>query len=73
MNSLIALHVALLTLTDRTGTRLAGRRRQLLEQDREAGLGTLEIAIIALGLFLIASIAVVVLTSATQTRLDKIK
>ncbi len=73
MNPLIALHVALLTLTDRTRTGLATRHRQMLEGDREAGLTTLEITIIGLGLFLIAGIAVVVLTNATQSRLDKIK
>jgi len=33
----------------------------------------LEITIIALGLFLLAGIAVVVLTNATQGRLNKIK
>ena len=73
MNPLIALHVALLTLTDRTRTGLVTRHRQMLGGDREAGLTTLEITIIGLGLFLIAGIAVVVLTSATQSRLDKIK
>lgn len=73
MNPLIALHVALLTLTDRTRTGLVTRHRRMLEGDREAGLTTLEITIIGLGLFLIAGIAVVVLTNATQSRLDKIK
>ncbi len=73
MNPLIALHLALLTLTDRTRTGLATRRQQRPNQDPEAGLSTLEITIIALGLFLIASIAVVVLTNATQGRLNKIK
>ena len=72
MNPLIALHLALLTLTDRTRTGLATRRQQRLNQDPEAGLSTLEITI-ALGLFLIAGIAVVVLTNATQGRLNKIK
>jgi len=73
MNPLIALHLALLTLTDRTCTGLATGRQQRLNQDPEAGLSTLEITIIALGLFLLAGIAVVVLTNATQGRLDKIK
>ncbi len=72
MNPLVALHLALLTLTDRTRTGLSTRRQQML-QDREAGLSTLEITIIALGLFLIAGIAVAVLTGATQGRLDQIK
>ncbi len=73
MNPLIALHLALLTLPDRTRTGLTTHRHQRLNQDPEAGLSTLEITIIALGLFLIAGIAVVVLTNATQGRLDKIK
>ncbi len=72
MNPLVALHLTLLTLTDRTRTGLSTRRQQVL-QDREAGLSTLEITIIALGLFLIAGIAVAVLTNATQGRLDQIQ
>ena len=73
MNPLVALHLTLLTLTDRTRTGLAGRRQQRLDADPEAGLSTLEITVIALGLFLIAGIAVAVLTGATQGRLDRIK
>lgn len=74
MTPLVVLHLALLTLSDRTRTGLVARRQRLLaEQDREAGLSTLEITVIALGLFLIAGVAVVVLTLATQGRLDKIK
>ena len=72
MNPFVALHLALLTLTDKARKGVATRCRQLRD-DREAGLSTLEITIIALGLFLIAGIAVVVLTGATQGRLDKIK
>jgi hypothetical protein len=72
MTPLVALHVALLTLTDRTRTGLATRRRRLLAEP-EAGLSTLEITIIALGLFLLAGIAVVVLTGATQSRLNQIQ
>ena len=73
MNPLVALHIALLTLHDRTRSGLAARRQHLREQDREAGLSTLEITIIALGLFLIAGVAVAVLTGATQGRLDRIR
>ena len=72
MNALIALHIALLTLTDRARTGLTARRHQQ-QDDPEAGLSTLEITVIGLGLFLIAGVAVVVLTGATQSRLDKIK
>lgn len=73
MNLLIALHVVLMTLNDRARTGLTTRRQQMLGRDGEAGLTTLEITIVGLGLFLIAGVAVVVLTSATQSRLDKIK
>lgn len=73
MNPLVALHLALLTVIDRTRTVLATHREQMLEQDPEAGLSTLEITVIALGLFLIAGIAVAVLTGATQGRLDQIQ
>jgi hypothetical protein len=73
MNPLVALHLTLLTLTDRTRTRTRlNARRQRMLVDREAGLSTLEITIIALGLFLIAGIAVAVLTNAAQSRLDQI-
>ena len=74
MNPLVALHLTLLTLTDRTRARtgLSTRRQQMLH-DRQAGLSTLEITIIALGLFLLAGIAVAVLTNATQGRLDQIQ
>jgi len=73
MNPLVALHLTLLTLTDRARTGLATRRQQRPAADPEAGLSTLEITIIALGLFLIAGVAVVVLTGATQSRLDRIQ
>ena len=69
---LVGLVALLLTLTDRTRTGLATRHRQLLAE-REAGLSTLEITVIALGLFVIAGIAVAVLTGATQSRLDQIQ
>jgi hypothetical protein len=72
MTPLVALHLALLTLTDRTRTGLATRRREVLAE-REAGLSTLEITIIALGLFLLAGVVVAVLTGATQSRLDQIQ
>jgi hypothetical protein len=81
VNPLIAFQITLVltaqstlaSMTDRV-TRLAYRRRQLLrEGDRDAGLSTLEITVLALGLFLLATVAVVALTNATNTRLNKIK
>ena len=67
MTPLVALHLALLTLTDRTRTGLATRRRQVLAE-REAGLSTLEITVIALGLFLLAGVVVAVLVAVRQLR-----
>jgi hypothetical protein len=77
MDRLLALQITLMTLTDavtgtvRTGA--AARARQLRDGDRQAGLSTLEIAIIALGLFLIAGVAVLALTTATNNRLNQIQ
>lgn len=73
MPVLLALQVALLTLTDGARTAAASRLELLRRQDREAGLSTLEIAIIALGLFLLAGVAVLALTTATNSRLDQIQ
>ena len=73
MNPLLALHITVVTLA--SGIKAAGSARlaQLREQDRQTGLSTLEITILALGLFLIAGIAVLALTKATQVRLNQIK
>jgi len=77
MHRLFALQVTLMTLTDALAeTVRAGadaRREQLRQADRQAGLSTLEIAIIALGLFLIAGVAVLALTTATNNRLNQIQ
>jgi ABC-type antimicrobial peptide transport system permease subunit len=74
MRHLIALQLVLRALTDTTRT-TGGKalRRARKGRDSEAGLSTLEITIIALGLFLIAGIAVAVLTGATNSRLDQIE
>lgn len=73
MHPLAALHVVLLTLTDRARTGLADRRAQMRDEGAEAGATTLELAVLALGLFLIAGIAVGALTLAIQGRLNLIK
>ena len=77
MSPLIALQIALqMTVQSMTDRAVAGARSrlgQLRHGDRDTGLSTLEISILALGLFLIASIAVLVLTNATNTRLNQIK
>lgn len=46
-------------------------KNRLADRD-DSGLATLEVVIIALGLFLIAAIAVGVLTGAINTRLNRI-
>lgn len=74
MRHLITLQLVLQALTETsrtTGDRALRRVRKA--RDSEAGLSTLEITIIALGLFLIAGIAVAVLTGATNSRLDQIE
>lgn len=73
MHRLLAVHIMLLTLADTVRDGAATRLRELRAADRQAGLSTLEIAIIALGLFLIAGVAVLALTTATNNRLDQIK
>jgi hypothetical protein len=77
MPSLLSLQITLMTLTatvaDSARDGAAARMRQLRDGDRQAGLSTLEIAIIALGLFLIAGVAVLALTNATNTRLNQIQ
>lgn len=74
MRHLITLQLVLQTLTETT--RASGDkalRRVRNARESEAGLSTLEITIIALGLFLIAGIAVAVVTNATNSRLDQIE
>jgi hypothetical protein len=81
VNPLIAFQItlvltaqsALASLADRATSRVHRRLQLLREGDREAGLSTLEITVLALGLFLLATVAVVALTNATNTRLNKIK
>lgn len=55
-----------------TAATAARRRLEQIQDPRDAGLTTLEIVVIALGLFLIAGVAVVVIRQATQSRLDQI-
>ncbi len=69
MSHLIALHLLLLSATDQARD---GAQRRLHCGDGEAGLSTLEIAVIALGLFLLAGAAVLALTTATNSRLNLI-
>lgn len=69
MSHLIALHLLLLSVTYQARD---GLQRRLHGGDPEAGLSTLEIAVIALGLFLLAGVAVLALTTATNSRLSRI-
>lgn len=73
MHAFLALQITLMTVSDRTTSSLRSRFDELREADREAGLSTLEITVLALGLFLLAGVAVLALTNATNTRLNKIK
>lgn len=72
MTALLAMQITLLTLIDHVTTGVRARRDQLRAKDRQAGLSTLEITIIALGLFLLAGAAVLALTTATNNRLGRI-
>lgn len=69
MSSLMSLQFLALTLSEKAS---AAVRRRLNGHDPQAGLSTLEITIIALGLFLLAGVAVLALTNATNTRLSQI-
>lgn len=73
MRALFTLQLTLMTLTDSASTAFRSRLHQIRDGDREAGLSTLEITVIALGLFLLAGAAVLALTTATGNRLDQIK
>ncbi len=69
---LLALHITALSLLGTATAAAHSRFEQLRTQDRQAGLTTLELTILGLGLFLIAGIAVAVITAAVQGRLDRI-
>ena len=69
---LLALHIALLSLLSSATDSAHNRLEQQRSQDRDAGLTTLELAVLGLGLFLIAGIAVAVFTAAIQGRLNRI-
>jgi hypothetical protein len=77
MEQLIALHITLMTLTDSLTTRVRThtqtRLQQLRDTDRQAGLSTLELTVLGLGLFLLAGTAILIITNATKSRLDQIK
>jgi len=81
------LFVLLAHVADLTARTTAGTRRRLAQvrdtgvdggdlgeviNDPQAGLTTLEVVIIALGLFLLAAAAVAVITAAVNGRLSKI-
>ena len=73
MSPLITMYRLVLSSSDLVATSTRSRLARMREQDGQAGLSTLEITIIALGLFLIAGVAVLALTNATNTRLDQIQ
>ena len=73
MSPLITVYLLLLSMSDQVADGTRSRLARMREQDSQAGLSTLEITIIALGLFLIAGAAVLALTNATNTRLNQIQ
>jgi hypothetical protein len=73
MSPLITVYLLVLSTSDQVAAGTRSRLTRMRQQDRQAGLSTLEITIIALGLFLIAGVAVLALTNATNTRLNQIQ
>ena len=73
MSPLITVYLLVLSTSDQVAAGTCSRLTRMRQQDRQAGLSTLEITIIALGLFLIAGVAVLALTNATNTRLNQIQ
>jgi hypothetical protein len=73
MSPLITVYLFVLSTSDQVAAGTRSRLTRMREQNRQAGLSTLEITIIALGLFLIAGVAVLALTNATNTRLNQIQ
>ena len=73
MSPLITVYLLVLSTSDQVAAGTCSRLKRMRQQDRQAGLSTLEITVIALGLFLIAGVAVLALTNATNTRLNQIQ
>ena len=69
---LLVLHIAVLSLASSATDSAHNRLDRLRSQDRQAGLTTLEMAILGLGLFLIAGVTVAVITAAINARLNRI-
>jgi hypothetical protein len=66
----LKLATALLVLAATVRTRV---QKQVAERGSDAGISTLEIVVIGLGLFLVAGLAVAAFTGAINTRLSQIK
>ena len=73
MSPLMTVYLLVLSSSDLVATSTRSRLARMRDQDGQAGLSTLEITIIALGLFLLAGVAVLALTNATNTRLNQIQ
>ena len=73
MSPLITMYLLVVTTSDLLAAGTRSRLARMRGQDAQAGLSTLEITIIALGLFLLAGVAVLALTNATNTRLNQIQ
>lgn len=69
MTALLALQVAVLARLTTARTALRARLTAAREPGSDAGLSTLEVTVIAVGLFLVAGVLVAVISSAVQSRL----
>ena len=69
MTVLLALQVAVLARQTAARTALQARLIAARDQGRDAGLSTLEVTVIAVGLFVVAGVLVAAISNAVQSRL----
>ncbi len=69
MTVLLALQVAVLTHLTTARTALRARLTAARDQGSDAGLSTLEVTVIAVGLFVVAGLLVAAISNAVQSRL----
>ncbi len=69
MSLLLALQLAVLTRLATARTALRARLDAAREQGSDAGLSTLEVTVIAVGLFVVAGVLVAAISDAVQSRL----
>ncbi len=69
MTVLLALQVAVLARLTAARTALSARLTAARDQGGDAGLSTLEVTVIAVGLFVVAGVLVAAISNAVQSRL----